>query len=105
MIRLFTALACCCSIFLASCTVNTAPEVASQSQSRIEGSSLYEEYCANCHRSFNKTTKPHTTASRLRSSIKLFPAMNTLEFLTAEQIDAIASALATVKLERLSQRH
>ena len=105
MIRLFTMIACCCAIFLMSCSVSTSPEVTSQAQSHMEGISLYEEYCANCHRPFSRTTKPHTNTSRLRSSIKLFPAMNNLYFLTSEQLDAISSALATVNLQRVTKKH
>ena len=105
MIRFYTMIACCCAIFLTSCSVSTSPEVTSQPQSHLEGISLYEEYCANCHRPFSRTTKPHTNTSRLRSSIKLFPAMSNLDFLTTEQIDAIASALATINLRQVSKNH
>lgn len=63
------------------------------------GISLYEEYCADCHMSFIKTTKPQRSVSRLRSSIKHFSAMNSLDFLNNEQLDAIASALNTIPLK------
>jgi hypothetical protein len=105
MIRLFTALACCCAIFLMSCSARPSTEVAVQSQSNLEGITLYQQYCANCHRPFSKTTKPHTNASRLRSAIRFFPAMSNLDFLTAEQIDAVASALATIDLQQVTKKH
>ncbi len=105
MIRLLVAIACCGSILLMSCSVKTSPEVTYQSRSHLDGISLYEEYCANCHRPFSTTTKPHTNAGRLRSSIKVFPAMNNLDFLTTEQIDAISSALATINLQRVTKKH
>lgn len=105
MTRLFTVVACCCSIFLMSCSLNASSETVSQSPSHLDGRSLYQEYCANCHRPINRTTKSHTNASRLRSAIKLFPAMNKLDYLSAEQIDAIASALATIKLEQVSKNY
>lgn len=67
-----------------------------------EGITLYEEYCANCHQSFAKTTKPHRSIGRLRSSIEHFAVMNNLDFLNDEQLEALASALRTIPLKAAS---
>jgi mono/diheme cytochrome c family protein len=66
------------------------------------GISLYEAYCADCHKSFAKTTKPQRSVSRLRSSIQHFSEMSNLDFLNNEQLDAIASALSTIPLKAAS---
>ena len=73
-----------------------------QSEQVANGISLYEEFCANCHKSFAKTTKPQRSVSRLRSSIKHFPVMSYLDFLNDEQLDALATALRTIPLKEVS---
>ncbi len=69
-----------------------------------KGISLYEEFCANCHKSFAKTTKPQRSLSRLRSAIEYIPAKKFLDFLSDEQLEAIASALRTVPLKEASHK-
>jgi len=93
----------CCSIFLAACSVNTSSELASQSLPTTNGISLYEKYCASCHRPFAHTTKPQRNVSRLRSAIKFFPSMNDLYFLSDVQLEAVSSALATINLQQVSR--
>ena len=91
-----------CSIFLAACSVNSASKLASQSQPATNGISLYEKYCASCHRPFAQTTKPRRSVSRLRSAIRLFPSMNDLNFLSDVQLEAVSSALATINSQQVS---
>ena len=93
----------CCSTFLAACSVNTSSKLASQSQPATNGISLYEKYCASCHRPFAQTTKPQRSVSRLRSAIRFFPSMNSLDFLTDVQLEAISSALAAVDSQPVSR--
>ena len=52
-----------CSIFLAACSVNPASKLASQSQPATNGISLYEKYCASCHRPQNAFTDDSPTSS------------------------------------------
>jgi len=93
----------CGSIFLAACSVNTSSKLASQSQPGTDGISLYEKYCASCHRPFAQTTKPQRNVSRLRSAIKLFPSMNYLDILSDAQLEAVSSALADISLQQASR--
>jgi cytochrome c len=92
-----------CSIFLAACSVSTSSKLASQPQPATNGISLYEKYCASCHRPFAQTTKPQRSVSRLRSAIRLFPSMNDLYFLSDVQLEAISSSLATINLQQVSR--
>ena len=64
-----------------------------------DGIALYEEHCASCHKTFERTTKPQRSAGRLRSSITRFPSMASLASLSDEEIDAIAAALATASFD------
>jgi len=93
----------CCSIFLAACSVNTSSQLASQSQPATNGISLYEKYCASCHRPFAHTTKPQRSVSRLRSAIRFFPSMNGLYFLSDVQLEAISSSLAAIDFQQVSR--
>ena len=102
MTRLFLVVFCC-SIFLAACSVNTSSKLASQSQPATNGISLYEKYCASCHRPFAHTTKPQRSVSRLRSAVRFFPSMNGLYFLSDVQLEAISSALATIDFQQVSR--
>ena len=71
----------------------------------MDGVSLYEKYCANCHKPFEETTKPHSTARRLRSAINQFPAMNDLNFLSDAQLEEVAAALATSYPQHVSRSY
>lgn len=93
----------CGSILLASCAASTSPKLAARSQPDINGVSLYQEYCAHCHRPIAQTTKPQRNASRLRSAIKIFPSMSDLDFLSDTQLEAVASVLANVHLKQASK--
>ena len=88
----------CGFLMLTAAPAKASEKLSAPSGKISAGMALYEEYCADCHRSFYKTTKPQRQASRLRSSINFFPAMNNLNFLSDEQIEAIAAALATLSL-------
>lgn len=61
-----------------------------------QGAGLYAEHCARCHRPLEKTTKPGRSASRLRSAMRQFPAMASLDALTDEQLTAVSAALKTI---------
>ena len=100
MNRFYLLIIVCYVGLLMSCTslVSASKEASIESQKTSTGISLYEEYCAKCHRSLAKTTKPQRSFNRLRSSIKQFPAMSNLDFLNDEQLKALASALATIPL-------
>ncbi len=88
----------------ASSFADVSKQISSQSEEIENGISLYEEFCANCHKSFNKTTKPQRSLSRLRSAIEYIPAKKFLDFLSDEQLEAIASALRTVPLKEASHK-
>lgn len=103
MARLIMIVAFCGSMFLVSCAANKPSKLAAQSQPDINGVSLYEKYCAHCHRTIAQTTKPQRNASRLRSAIKIFPSMNDLNFLSDVQLEAVASVLANVNLQQASK--
>lgn len=105
MSRLFKVLAVSTSIFLAACAASTSPEALVPSKSGVNGVSIYEKYCARCHKPFSATTKPNRSAMRLRSAINQFPAMNDLDFLTDEQLQEVASALATTNLQQVSRSY
>jgi len=102
MTRLFITVFCG-SIFLASCSYTPSSQLTSQSQQDTNGIALYEEYCASCHRHYAQTTKPRRNASRLRSAIKVFPAMRDLDFLSDAQLEAISAALSTINLQQVSR--
>ena len=88
----------------ASSFADVTKHKSSQSTQIEKGISLYEEFCANCHKSFAKTTKPQRSLSRLRSAIEYIPAKKFLDFLSDEQLEAITSALRTVPLKEASQK-
>ena len=95
MFRFFIISALCCAA-LAVSLPSSANDTGQQSEQVAYGISLYAEHCANCHQDFAETTKPQRSVERLRSSIEHFPAMNSLEFLNPQQLDAIAEALNTI---------
>ena len=96
---------CCWILLLTACSASMPVGKNTQLQNSMGGISLYEEYCASCHRSFAKTTKPQRSLNRLRSSIVQFPAMSNLDFLSDAQLEAISASLATVPLQRVSRRN
>ena len=101
MFRFYLIFALCCSALAVSlpASANDAGRDRNQSEQVSYGISLYEEHCANCHQGFAETTKPQRSVERLRSSIEHLPAMNSLDFLNSQQLDAIAAALNTVPLQ------
>ena len=74
MNRFYILMFFCCSAMAASVSssANAAEHDNLQSAQVVYGVSLYEEYCADCHQSFAKTTKPKRSIKRLSSSIELF---------------------------------
>ena len=105
--RLFLLIIILCSglVVLISCAPKPSNDIIAPNQKATNGISLYEEYCASCHKPFAKTTKPQRRIGRLRSSIEHFPAMNNLDFLSDVQLEAIASALATISTEYASNKN
>src|SRR5210317_1109766 len=101
---LLIALSCCGLLLLTACSASLSKDKNTQSQKAMSGISLYEEYCASCHRTFAKTTKPQRSLSRLRSSIRQFPAMSNLDFLSDVQLEAISASLAVIPLQQVSIR-
>jgi len=97
-------IALCCTVLTTSVPAfaNDVEYGRAQSGQVAYGVSLYEEFCARCHKSFDKTTKPKRSVSRLRSSIEYFPVMKDLDFLSDVQLDAIAAALSTVPFKEAS---
>ena len=102
---LFIIVLCSGLVLLISCAPKPSNDINSLSQKATNGISLYEEYCASCHRTFVKTTKPQRHIGRLRSSIEHFPAMNNLDFMSDVQLEAIASALATISTGYASNKN
>ena len=96
-VRLLIVGGCCGLLFLVS-TVNASDYESRRPEEPSAGLSLYEEFCSACHRPLNKTAKPQRSLSRIRSSIKQFPPMGNLSFLTDEQLKLIVSELATVSI-------
>jgi mono/diheme cytochrome c family protein len=60
-----------------------------------DGASLYATYCASCHGSLSTSSKQDKTAAQITSAISSVSSMRSLSNLTADQIAAIAAALAT----------
>jgi hypothetical protein len=106
MNRLYILIVLCCCVLAISAPsfAREIEQISVQSEQVAYGVSLYEEFCANCHKSFAKTTKPQRSVNRLRSSIEYFPVMNDLDFLSDQQLDAIATALRTIPLKEASLR-
>lgn len=99
IIILFCGLAISASSF-----ADDTKHLSGQSEQIEKGISLYEEFCANCHKSFAKTTKPQRSLNRLRSAIEYIPAKKFLDFLSDEQLESIALALRTVPLKEASHK-
>ena len=99
MIILFCGLAISASSF-----DDATKHISSQSEQIEKGISLYEQFCANCHKSFANTTKPQRSLNRLRSAIEYIPAKKFLDFLSDDQLESIASALRTVPLKEVSHK-
>ncbi len=75
---------------LAPSTVNTSPPSGPH-----DGPTLYAQYCASCHGSLANSTKRGTTAEKIKSAISWWwTDMRLLIFLTDEEIQLIADALA-----------
>jgi hypothetical protein len=90
----------CCALLLTDCA-NVRDKESNVGTEHVElnGPALYAKYCARCHRPLEKTTKAQRSASRLRSANRQFPAMTNLDFLTDDQLEAIANALKTIPID------
>jgi len=66
--------------------------------STLNGATLYATYCAGCHNPLASTTKPGRTATQIQNSITSVSSMNSLSTLSSAQIQAIATALATIPI-------
>jgi len=75
---------------LAPSTLNTSSPTGA-----LDGPTLYAQYCASCHGSLTNSTKRGTTAEKIKSAISWWwTDMRLLDFLTDEEIQWIADALA-----------
>jgi mono/diheme cytochrome c family protein len=75
---------------LALSRVNTSPP-----EGALDGATLYAQYCASCHGGLANSTKRGTTAEKIKSAISWWwTDMRLLDFLTDEEIQLIADALA-----------
>jgi len=101
---IFMIILFCCLAISASSFADDTKQLSGQSEQIEKGISLYEEFCANCHKSFAKTTKPQRSLNRLRSAIEYIPAKKFLDFLSDEQLESIASAMRTVPLKKASHK-
>ena len=64
----------------ASSFADDTKHLSGQSEQIEKGISFYEEFGANCHKSFAKTTKPQRSLNRLCSAIEYIPAKKFLDF-------------------------
>lgn len=103
MIRMDKIVMLCGLLLLAACTAHIPDDDMVQAQPSSNGVSLYETYCAGCHGTFARTTKPNRSAVRLRSAINHFPVMQDLDFLTDRQLGQVATALSMVNLQQASR--
>ena len=70
------------------------------SAARMDGAQLYEKYCSRCHLSLEKSERAGRRAKRIRSAIRTnIGGMGQLRHLTKKEVDAIAAALAKVKVK------
>ena len=60
----------------------------------ILGKKLYAVNCASCHSALSSTTKMERSSEQISAAIQTIPIMSNLRFLSSDQIDAIAKALA-----------
>ena len=66
----------------------------------VDGAKLYDKYCSKCHLSLEKSERAGRRAKRIRSAINAnIGGMGQLKFLKKEEIEAIAAALAKVKVK------
>lgn len=59
----------------------------------LDGALLYQAHCASCHAPLEKSSKKQRTVSRIHSAIRHFSGMRYLDFLTIQQLQAIAEVL------------
>jgi len=91
-------------LFLCGCAQQTAMPAAAVPQAERagklssatqeqDGAVLYASHCASCHRPLEKSVKKGRSVSRIHSAIRHFSAMRNLDFLTIQQLQAIAKVL------------
>jgi len=62
----------------------------------IDGQTLYDSNCGNCHGFGTATTKPGATVARIDAGIATVPSMASLSTLSVAEVQAIADFLATI---------
>lgn len=81
MNRLYILMIILCGLAIsASSFADDTKHLSGQSEQIEKGISFYEEFGANCHTSFAKTTKPQRSLNRLCSAIEYIPAKKFLDF-------------------------
>lgn len=91
-------------LFLCSCAHQTAMPAGTELQAtsadntapgadELDGALLYQAHCASCHAPLEKSSKKNRTVSRIHSAIRHFSGMRYLDFLTIQQLQAIAEVL------------
>jgi len=81
MNRLYILMIILCGLAIsASSFADDTKHLSGQSEQIEKGISFYEEFGANCHKSFAKTTKPQRSLNRLCSAIEYIPAKKFLDF-------------------------
>jgi mono/diheme cytochrome c family protein len=71
----------------------TVPMAVAENDTSLNGPSLYQNLCADCHGKLKKTRVPNRPRGRIVSAIKYLPIMNDLKKLSDEEIDLIVDTL------------
>jgi len=81
--------------FLIICIIFTVSSVitAVASPSGNDGVLLYKEHCSACHGPLKSTAIHNRPSGRIESAIRVFPAMQPLNYISKEQIRKISQAL------------
>lgn len=72
---------------------NTAQDTRTFEKRTLDGAVLYANNCASCHGDLSVTQRRNRTASQITTAIGSVPEMQTLNWLSGEQIQAIANVL------------
>lgn len=80
--------------FTAATFATRAPVIVDQGPTGTDGASLYAASCAGCHGSLASSTEKGRTAEQIQSAIANVAAMKPLAGMGADEIAAIAAALA-----------
>ncbi len=66
----------------------------------VDGAQLYKKYCSRCHYPLEKSERAGRRAKRIQSAINTnIGGMGQFKFLKKKEVEAIAAALAKVKVK------